>query len=300
MSDFTLFTITTDRDTPIYKLNTYDKISNDLVKFYSRIMQSCSRKVAVDYTPDDNLDEDEIFKISDFQDQYIENIKHAISNPTSYSYIPLAKVEANFIRGFFLKIEDCILFQDFEKKSYIHSDSSYVKMLFANQDQYRRFDTLKGKSIVLENKLAALYKISEKTLLFTKFREAKRVLDISDYYDEATNEKIGEFCNLDIISASSDEIIQIANPTIRKKILVLLHYDSLNQLKPADIKKLKSTAKNEWGLELKISSDKGKICLPSSKGELLPILRFLNNEYFQGIVDKRKYRTNAKRPYTKT
>ncbi len=180
-----------------------------------------------------------------------------------------------------------ILFQNFIPSHLIKPGRS----LFLSKDTYRGLDT---PLIVLDTKLAAVYVVQKRRLLFSNFRITNTFLPLHDYYQEASEEEI-----LSVLShkkfAPEDPkaTAQFATQWARKRFALLR--DS-NILEEHSVKKIVKRSK-ALGVDIEIDKSNGtdRIVFPVDKMATKILLQCLVEQRYRGHITDTLFETNSKK-----
>lgn len=167
-----------------------------------------------------------------------------------------------------------VLVQKFSQSQYLARKFS----LFLDSNAYSKLDT---PTISLDSKLLCV--ISSGIVKFNNFSNMRCVFDMKEYYKEATNEDIDLFANHSRICVEDVENLKnIANQNIRKRIHNLLKSNVLNDFSAADI----LNKAQEHGFENLITVQDNKISLPNNAKEIIKILCFLDEKLYKGVFSE--------------
>jgi hypothetical protein len=124
---------------------------------------------------------------------------------------------------------------------------------------------------------------------FKSYNMAKRILDLSGAYREATDQDIVALCNLPRLTGDADEIIAVANPTLRKLISSVKDSDVFDSNTAEEIQ-AKAAAVN-----LNLLVQNHRVVLPGEKSDLRKVLTFLDHGVYLSPVSNERYITNSRR-----
>jgi len=127
------------------------------------------------------------------------------------------------------------------------------------------------------------------SIKFKAYNMAKRVLDLTSAYREATDQDIQELCALPRVTGDAEKIIAAANPTLRK-LISSVKDSSVFEDNTANQIRTKAAAVN-----LDIPVQNHRIVLPSDKAELRKVLTFLDHGVYLSPVSQQRYITNSRR-----
>ncbi|GHT29046.1 hypothetical protein FACS18942_09930 [Planctomycetales bacterium] len=233
-------------------------------------------------------DSDEIL----FVDQYRlpDVYQQAITDPNTIPTFTMSKSESFKIRSIFAIDTDCqtgetVLFQS-SCATKVLEDSKYT---FFFRDG--TFHKLSDPGFVIDSKLSAIYR--EHNLYFRSYATVKRFLDLTEYFQLATNQQIEEFlANKVFVCDNIGSIVNSSDDWMRKRFASILELKILDQ-----VKDIKTTAKKaeKYGVNivLNIKDNQTAIVIPSEKKDVKQLLRFLNEEYYTGEITGTQYLTNS-------
>lgn len=179
--------------------------------------------------------------------------------------------------------KELVLFQHFSRSHVIEPGN----FLFLQGNTY---ESTTRPGIQLSNRLAAVYIISEKKLLFHNFRIANTFLPLADFYEEASEKEIRKILNHKALATENIDTLAIdATQWFRRRFAMLKDSAVLDRYSPEQIK----TRSRNYDVEIKLEN--GKIVFPAEKGAARKILQFLNEEIYRGAITDTLYETNSKR-----
>ena len=222
-----------------------------------------------DWKPDD----DEILTISIPEDAQIMKNTYNNGNLLLLSTLNLSEFDTLPIKALFGSDDEgrTILVQKFNQTQYLSRKFS----LFLDNNIYNKLDT---PLISLDNKLLCV--ISGNSIKFNSFSNMRCVFDMKEYYQEATNEDIELFASHSSICVENVENLKnIANQNIRKRIHNLLKSNVLNEFSATDI----LNKAQEHGFENLISIQNNQIQLPNEAKEIIKVLCFLDEKLYKGV-----------------
>jgi hypothetical protein len=236
------------------------------------------------YTPGDG----EIFAIRKYPIN--ELFQNALKAPEEVPDLELNEEEIGKIKSIVGGFWDpngnkaTIYFQAFNRAKMIEPRTSF----FLKDKIFQRLDT---RGIRLDDKLVAVYK--DNTLLFYS-ASIKSFLDISDYYQEATDAEIKTVLKHPLIDTENvGDVLSMATTWMRKQFSGIIQSKVLDVVSAREIKK----HAKDFGIEIKImkKNKKESIQFPKEKSEIKDFLKLMNEEYFMGILTNKKFETNSKR-----
>ena len=230
-------------------------------------------------------DEGELLTIGDFAD--VDGLEEVVANPLSIEQFnpqvhSLDAVKALFV-GHQAEGISRVLIQLFEGRRLIATKG--LAIFFSGNT----FQKMSDAGLTLDTKLLAV--LEGNALKFQSFHFLRRVFDLSDYFNEATNDEVTMFATHEKLSvADVNGFLANANPIIRKKIALIRQSGILDNFTTAQIV---ATAQ-VFGLGIQTSAD-GRIVLPSNRTELRRLLRFLDEDYYESPLSQTHFVSNSKR-----
>ncbi len=277
-----LFALVKD-EKPIRRIPVSNELQEELSSFFIKQKSDFYKdEEKSEFTGRYNVDDGEIFKISNYP--IPGEIQNSLSNPLEYQTISLKGNDVNIIAlytGEWNLNSKYVCFQVFDSRriiskgfTLIHSGNTFTK--------------LKDPGLSLQENLTALYDKNE--LLFYSYHNTRRFLDLTAYYKEATDKDITKFAKEDNLQIDDIPTFQNnADSFIRKKITLLLNNKILKNIN------VKSVIKIAKKYNLAITQKNNKILIPGDIKEIKKLLRFLDEDYFETELTKRKALTNSKK-----
>jgi len=264
-------------------------------KFSAAFNQMCNGKVKIPFNHNYIItqDDEEYFSIGKFQLPI--SIKEALKNPMGVDSVDLklisnieqenVKIKAAII-GRYNEDEDTffIAFQKFKRDQYLTRMGNFN--LFFNNNIFRKEESF---GIRISDEITCIFDADE--LKFISYHLANQILSLSEYYIEATDVEVESFISSK--SLDFDEIpnfkSNMADQTIRKKIASITSSKILDDYNVNQIKNMADSV--NFGLNIK----NNKIVFPNEKSKVKDILRFLDEEVYQGVFSRETFVTNSKR-----
>lgn len=230
-------------------------------------------------------DEGELLAINNFDD--LDGLIEATSSPVSVDQFDPQVHSLGQIKALFtahtLNDTNQILIQYFESRRLIANKG--LTILYSNNT----FRKMTDAGLALDNKLLAI--MENRTLKFKSFYFLRRVFELGEYFNEATNEEVAAFATHAKLSVQNvPEFLTSASPLIRKKIFLIQQSNVLNNFTTAQIVGTAET----FNLTVETTED-GRIVLPENKTELRCLLRFLDEDYYASSLTKTHFVSNSKR-----
>jgi hypothetical protein len=152
------------------------------------------------------------------------------------------------------------------------------------------FKELTEPAFTLDNYLAAI--IEDGKLKFKSFHNIKRLFQLTQFYQEASDQEIDTFCgHASLHVADAVAFKAVADQAIRKMVHAITKANVLNQYSAQDI--VHSAA----SLGLQITMQDGALVVPSEKRDIKTLFRFLDDGIYSAPLTKVRYMTNSKRPF---
>lgn len=212
-------------------------------------------------------------------------VAEALKNPLEQPVLKLGPEERLGLKGFFGCVNGnpgAVRFQAFEKRQFL--DPGGLSLILSQGT----FQRLSDPGLTLDGKLVAVCR--ERRLYFRSFALARRVLDLTEYYREATDEDMHKFTASPSVRVEDDAIWrQNADEWVRRRVALIQDAGLLGTI-PA--KKIKSEAKK---FKVVVEVRQNKILLPNDKKKLKELLRFLDENYYISSLTGGKFVANSKR-----
>jgi hypothetical protein len=153
------------------------------------------------------------------------------------------------------------------------------------------FRELTEPSFTLENYLVAV--IENGRLKFKSFYKVKRIFELTQVYQEATDQQIDGFCAHASLEVGDVAAFKgVADQGVRKLVHAVSTTRILDKVSVEDIA-AKAAA---IGLILKVTD--GQIIVPADRKSVKELLRFLDDAIYEAPLSAKRYVTNSKRPYS--
>jgi hypothetical protein len=242
-----------------------------------------NEKEIIEFDGNYNPGSDELFEIQDFP--LNQEIIDSATNNLNYDVLDVQNLDSR-IKAIYATYEHngniLVYFQVFDTRKIIANRGI---PLFNNNGTYSRFE---NKGIVILNNLTLVYRDSN--IYFSSYFNAKRVIPLSDYYIEATNEDVGQFAAGNILKFE-DQIgfEEDLNSNLRKKIKSIQQRGVLENLTIQDLQ----NQANQFGIEFNYNN--GQVSVPRDKNYVKRLIKFLDEDYFITPLTNRRCVTNSKR-----
>ena len=183
---------------------------------------------------------------------------------------------------------DLILFQNFIQSQVLQPERVIARSV--NADSFR---SMEGKALGLGSKLTAVYSYRDNKLLFDSFHYAKTFLpSLLDVFDAASEEDIRELIrhNLFICEDEQQIVDNTNNIHLRAKFAMIKDSEILDF---TSVEEIQEQAPDY----VKIRVQHGKIVFPTDKDEIQTLVKFLNEEFYEGAITRNPYYANSRRLY---
>lgn len=285
-----LFALLDDEQTPIRRIPLTNRFQQELGAFFNAQHQSfTSDKQAIEFTGSYNVELGEIFQIKRYP--LPEVFSSALSNPLNNPVLNLStethRIKAIFT-GNWTQQEQRVSFQVFDTGKLLSNGWT----LIGSNDTYKK---LEEPGLILQDKLTAYY--SDGNLLFVSYHNTKRFLDLSDYYNAATDADLDVFIENELFEfEDQDTFKSSADSVIRKKIALLQKNNVLTDLSINDIERVANDLNQHVADDNKIdiATNHGRLVIPKDKKQLKELIRFLDEDYVTAPLTKRRCLTNSK------
>lgn len=130
--------------------------------------------------------------------------------------------------------------------------------------------------------------------LFDQDRIARRLIDVSQYYREATDDDVDAFvASTAFVFESEDGFRQQADEWVRKRIALISDTGVLERCTPRQIREKAAT----YGIDVRIerANRREQVVLPAQKRAMKELLKFLGEDIFSGPLTDIQYVSNSKR-----
>jgi hypothetical protein len=231
-------------------------------------------------------EEDELLKITGFEDVY--GLSTAVENPLQIQAFDPNEHSIDQIKGLFSGYVEngvtTVLIQVFEHRRVL-TRGGVLSIILTNNTFHRMSDA----GLSLDTKLLAILKGG--TLKFGSFHMLRRVFDVNELFQKATDQDLQAFAQKPILFvADLAKFLTDADQVIRRKIGFILQSGVLGRHTAAELKR----AAAQFGIVLTLDAQQ-KIALPPERAALKKILKFLDEDYFESALSKTKFISNSKR-----
>lgn len=131
-------------------------------------------------------------------------------------------------------------------------------------------------------------------LIFKSFYDARQVFDLGQYYREATEADVQEFIRNDLfISDNEEQQLNNMDQLARRKVASIKDAQTLRNKTADSIQQVAN--QYDIVLELREYNGQHKVVLPTNKKELKTLLKFLDEDLYEGPLTGTRFETNSKR-----
>ncbi len=236
-------------------------------------------------------DAEQVFEIQNYQ--LPDHIERVAKNPYGVEAFVISRTESITPKGVFATSYDHatdsvrVLFQKSSKARILEGGRN---ILFS-KGTFRKLD---DPGLTLDSNLVAIYDAG--SLLFRTFSAINPLLDIKEYFVEATADEVKVVLDHDIFVAEDTEVLsKLCDMTMRKRIAYIKASNILAYVSPRRI----CTGLKNFFEDIDISySNRGgsdRLKLPTKKKDLKRMLNYLCESYYVGELTSQKYETNSHR-----
>jgi len=285
-----------NRSTVVRQLSVNRSLQNSLQALFEQ-QEGGLLPQNIDIVPFDagyNVDETEVFSISNFT--LPQQLSEAVKSPRKVSKLVITRSAPPHIKCIFAGSHDStddstkVLFQAFNKSRLLVTGLTILH-------QGSTFQRMTDPGLTLDTKLIAAFK--DNTLYFRSFRAVNSIVDISDYFKEATDGEISEVLGHSRLHVDDvDAVLKLTDAWMRRRFSAVLASGILDLVTP---RKIVNRA-GKYGLALATCrvSNADALVFPQSKKEMKHLLTFLNEGYFEGELTGRLFQTNSQRTLPST
>ena len=154
------------------------------------------------------------------------------------------------------------------------------------------FTRLTDPGLVLSSTCHAVY--HGNALLFKSMWWLKQIIDISDYYRAATSADVDRFTEIPSVKVENPAVLkERSGQWVRTRLAYILDSGVLEAFTPQQL----SAKAKDFGVTLDCVDENGqnKLLIPEAPKELRAVLKFLEEEYYEGPITGAAYEANSKR-----
>jgi len=244
---------------------------------------------AVDFDASYNVDESEVFSIPNCV--VPQQMLDAVRTPRQVDELVVSSANPPQIKSIFAGEHDAdgntlkMLFQGFNKSRLLVTGMTILH-------QGNTFQKMTDPGLTLDTKLIAVYR--DGNLYFRTFKAVNSIIDISDYFTEATDGEIAQVLEHPrLYVEDSETIFKFTDGWMRRRYTAVLASGVLDNVTP---RKMKNRA-NKYGIALNTRrvDNADALVFPSTKKEIKTLLTFLNEGFFEGELTGKLWQTNSQR-----
>lgn len=241
----------------------------------------------VEFDPNFKPGEDHLFAIESFS--MPEEFLTAARHPNQYGLLDInarPAIKAVFSTHYDSAADTTTLcFQSFRAPRLLVGGFSLLQ-------QGNTFHKLEDEGFTLDSKLVAAY--VEGTLFFRSYTVVNAFLDLTEYFEEATDTEIAEVLSHPLLSVDSEEVVlSMVDSSMRKKFAAVQATGILDKI---TARKTANTAK-KFGLDFVVTrqDNRDAIVFPSDKKTAKRLLTFLLQGYYVGELTGEKFEASSHR-----
>jgi hypothetical protein len=164
---------------------------------------------------------------------------------------------------------------------------SRINLIFEKE----RFSRLEQPGLTIGDNIVAVLK--GKTLFFKNFQLLRRIFDLTEYFQEATDEQLKSFLGdsnfymKDIVAT-----VAVCDSWIRKKVFSVLDSGILEACSAAKVVKIAK----RYGVEIELVEEHGekKILLKNDRKYIKNVIRLLDEDFLDSSLTDRSFLVNSK------
>jgi hypothetical protein len=229
-------------------------------------------------------DEGELLLIKNFVDP--DTLSDTVKNPIGVEQFDPRAHSLETVKAIFAGCpdgSDQILIQLFEQRRLLTTKN--VAIFFTGNT----FERMSDSGLTLDSKLLAI--LEGRELRFQSFHFLRRVFNVDDYFKEATAIDVKSFAtHTSLTTADPGTFEATTSSTMRRKIAMILQSGVLDKHSVPTI----LAAAKPFKVNIQ-TSPTGQIVLPDNPSELLKLLRFLDEDYYESPLSQTQYVSNSKR-----
>lgn len=241
----------------------------------------------IPFDPGYAVKDGECFEINDYKvdDELLQACKQPLTSdritPPDVLSLQIKAIVGYQING----TSNSLFFQNFNGSKVVTPGKRFA--LFSVADT-STFEELKRPVVLLDSNINAIW--IDGRLLFKSFHMAKQMLDLSNYFEAATDKQLDDFAGHKLIEC--DDVGKFKadnNYWTRKKVAMILASGYIDKVTPKEMRDIASA------VQFNLTMKKGKIVIPADTNEMRDLLHFLDEDFSVGYFSKRLLLSNSKR-----
>jgi hypothetical protein len=283
------FLLVDSEETPVIRMDLVASVGTSVRELFLNAAEDFEKDIedCISFDPGYQLQEGECFVIEDFT--IPDALRSACKQPLS-----VQRLEKNQLSDLSIKSivgysssggDERIFFQNFDSRRVLMPGSGVNLLAMADTSTFKELDR---PVVLLDAHLAVIW--DNGTLKFKNFNNAKRIFNLSCYFNTATDKQIEEFAAHNLIATG--DMVKLLNACTawsRKKIALILHGKVLDSM---TVETVREAAKM---VDYELPMDGDKIKLPADRTELKALLQFLDEDLYVGPISHRKLLSSGKR-----
>jgi hypothetical protein len=281
--------LTKNEESPFLRLDLDQSAATGARDLFFSAADSFGRGIeqVVEFDPGYKLHDDECFEIHDFP--ISEDLIGFCRQPLSAERVDstdFAELPINGIVGYdFSAGQQKLYFQNFDSRRVLIPGRRFAILPMADASTFKQ---LTKPVLLLDANITAVW--NDGVLRFKSFHLAKQLFDLSEYFNEATDEQIGKFvAHARLMCSDSSKFIGACNTWSRTKIALILRGGILDHATGDMIRDAAAS------VEYQVQMDGDQIVLPEEKGALRSLLQFLDEDIYRGPISQRRLLSSGKR-----
>jgi hypothetical protein len=245
----------------------------------------------ISFDPRFKADAEHVFEIKEFI--LPADIEAAAKSPDGVDPLKLSKSELPNLKSVFATCYD----HETDSIRVLFQRSSRTRVLETGRNIFVRdgtFQRLDDPGLTLDSCLVAIF--DSGSLLFRQFQIVNPLIDIKEYFVEATTEETYEVLKHSIfISDDPEALSRLCDMSMRKRIAYI---KTSGVLEAVSVRKICTGLKSYFeDIDVSYSNRSGidRLKLPTKKKDLKRILNYLCESYYIGDLTAQKYESNSHR-----
>jgi hypothetical protein len=273
----------------VYRMELQQDLQNDLTEQFNTHAEQMldENLVRVPFARENfHPDETEILQISPFD--LPELLFDPLENAVGWRTLPLDEDTLSRVYCVFSyeQERERVVFQVIPKAQRLAKTG--LNLILAGNS----FTQLKSPGLILGNACHAVFQ--DNVLTFKSVWWLKQIIDISSYYRAATDADVERFSEIGNVKVEDlNSLKQKSGQWVRSRLAYILDSGVLQNFSPTELA-IKAAGFN---VELKTVNENGaeKLVIPQAHKELRSVLKFLEEEYYEGPITGAAYEANSKR-----